>query len=183
MQHMGLSEGGDISIETVTLQKGTYVKIQPHETAFIDLPNPRAVLENSLRNYLCLTKGDSIVVEFAQKRYAIDIIDTKPNNAILTLQTDLQVDFAPPKDYKEEPVIKREPSIKFGKEEQKTDTNNSYQTGYTLDGKVVKVSANKEKEEKEYDPRAHRIVNGIKGQTTSNTKNYWDSLKNGRKLN
>lgn len=36
------------------LPKGTMVKLQPHETAFIDLSDPRAILENELRNYLCL---------------------------------------------------------------------------------------------------------------------------------
>ena len=125
MELIGLSEGSDVTIETVTLPKGTFVKIQPHETAFIDLPNPRAVLENGLRNYLCLTQGDSIVIEFAQKRYAIDIIETKPGTAIMTLQTDLQVDFAPPKDYREEPQLKKEPSLTFGTEETKKQNKES----------------------------------------------------------
>ena len=184
MQHLGLPEGGDVTIESVTLPKGTFVKIQPHETAFIDLPNPRAVLENSLRNYLCLTQGDSIVVEFAKKRYTIDIIETRPGPAIMTLQTDLQVDFAPPKDYREEPVLKKEPSITFGREDAKTQNREAWTTGYTLDGKVVKVNTGKEDAERDYDPRKHRIVNGIKNvKTASSTVNYWDSLKGGRKLN
>lgn len=183
MEHLGLTEGGEVKIETVTLPKGTFVKIQPHETAFIDLPNPRAVLENSLRNYLCLTQGDSIVVEFAQKRYTIDIIETKPGLAIMTLQTDLQVDFAPPKDYREEPVLKKEPSITFGKDDRSGPKADTYITGYTLDGKAVKEKAGKQEGERDYDPRNHRIANGIKNQMTSNTVNYWDSLKGGRKLN
>lgn len=170
-----------MTLESVTLQKGTFVKIQPHETAFIDLPNPRAVLENSLRNYLCLTQGDTIVVEFAQKRYAIDIIETRPDRAILTIQTDLQVDFAPPKDYREEPV-RKEPSLTFGKEDHKKN-GNGQAIGYTLDGKTVKIPVAKDEGEKEYDPRNHRIVNGIKNATTSKTLSYWDNLKNGKKLN
>jgi ubiquitin fusion degradation protein 1 len=184
MEHLGLSEGGDVSIESVQLQKGTFVKIQPHETAFIDLPNPRAVLENALRNYLCLTQGDTIVVEFAKKRYAIDIIETRPGPAIMTLQTDLQVDFAPPKDYVEQPVLKKEPSITFGKEESKGGSRKGSETltGYTLDGKTVQVKPQQADGEREYDPRRHRITNGVKGSQSS-TGNYWDTLKGGRKLN
>ena len=62
MQNLVIEEGGDVTIESVTLPKGTFAKIQPHETAFIDLPNPRAVLENTLRNYSCLSQGETICV-------------------------------------------------------------------------------------------------------------------------
>lgn len=43
MQNLFIPEGGDVTIESVNLRKGTFVKIRPHETAFIDLPNPKAV--------------------------------------------------------------------------------------------------------------------------------------------
>lgn len=182
MTHLALSEGSDVSIEFVKLPKGTFVKIQPHETAFIDLPNPRAVLENALRNYLCLTQGDSIVVEFAKKRYAIDIIETKPEQAIMTLQCDLQVDFAAPKDYREEPVLKKEPSLTFGKSDRKASEDDKTMVGYTLNGKVVAAPV-KSEQEKEFDPRKNRIVNGIRGQTTTTPASYWDKLKGGNTLN
>lgn len=181
MNHLGLSEGDQVSIEYTKLKKGTFVKIQPHETAFIDLPNPRAVLENALRNYLCLTKGDSIVVEFAKKRYAIDIVETKPDDAIMTLQTDLQVDFAPPKDYREEPVLKKEPSLTFGKENKKQDVPTS--VGYTLNGKKVEEKIAQKSESEEYDPRKHRIVGGIRGQGNNTSQSYWEKFKEGHKLN
>ncbi|OMJ85228.1 hypothetical protein SteCoe_13460 [Stentor coeruleus] len=184
MQHLGLSEGDSILIESTTLPEGTFVKIQPHETAFIDLPNPKAVLECSLRNYLCLTQGDSIVIEFAKKKYGIDIIETRPANAIMTIQVDLQVDFAPPKDYKEEPVLKKEPSITFGKEEEKNNNGPKIITGYTLEGKKVQItSRNGDDGEREYDPRQHRIHNGIKNTPAVVNPNYWDNMKGGRKLN
>lgn len=182
MTHLALSEGSDVSIEFVRLPKGTFVKIQPHETAFIDLPNPRAVLENALRNYLCLTQGDSIVIEFAKKRYAIDIIETKPEHAIMTLQCDLQVDFAPPKDYREEPVLKKEPSLTFGSNSSKAKTEEKQAVGYTLNGKVVNAPV-KTEQEPEYDPRKNRIANGIRTQTSSTPTAYWDKLKGGHSLN
>lgn len=58
-------------------------------------------LETTLRNYSCLTTGDSIMVAYNNKKYYIDIIETKPSNAISIIETDCEVDFAPPLDYKE----------------------------------------------------------------------------------
>lgn len=58
-------------------------------------------LETTLRNFSCLTTGDSIMVAYNNKQYYIDIIETKPAPAISIIETDCEVDFAPPLDYKE----------------------------------------------------------------------------------
>lgn len=62
------------------VEKGRFVRIQPHETAFIDLPDPRAILEKELRNYTVLTKGDTIHIEFMKQHFSIDILEVKPQN-------------------------------------------------------------------------------------------------------
>ena len=69
-------------------------------------------LETTLRNYSCLTTGDSIMVAYNNKKYYIDIVETKPSNAISIIETDCEVDFAPPLDYKEpeKPVASVPPS-------------------------------------------------------------------------
>lgn len=43
MQNLLLEEGGRVQIKNVKLNPGRFIKLQPQETAFIDLPNPRAV--------------------------------------------------------------------------------------------------------------------------------------------
>ena len=44
--------------------KGTnFVKLQPHQTKFIELPNPKAILEIQLRNFTCLHVGDTITIQ------------------------------------------------------------------------------------------------------------------------
>ncbi|KAI7749126.1 hypothetical protein M8C21_029141 [Ambrosia artemisiifolia] len=48
-----------------------------------------------------LPKGDSIMVAYNNKKYYINIIESKPSNAISIIETDCEVDFAPPLDYKE----------------------------------------------------------------------------------
>lgn len=41
------------------------------------------------------------MVAYNNKKYYIDIIESKPSNAISIIETDCEVDFAPPLDYKE----------------------------------------------------------------------------------
>ncbi|KAF2567028.1 hypothetical protein F2Q68_00027181 [Brassica cretica] len=101
MQNLLLQEGDIVRVRNVTLPKGTYVKLQPHTTDFLDISNPKAILETALRNYSCLTTGDSIMVPYNNKKYFIDIVETKPANGISIIETDCEVDFAPPLDYKE----------------------------------------------------------------------------------
>ncbi|CAO2814948.1 unnamed protein product [Amaranthus hypochondriacus] len=107
MENMLLEEGGIVRVKNVTLPKGTYVKLQPHTQDFLDISNPKAILETTLRNYSCLTTGDSIMVAYNNKKYYIDIVETRPSHAISIIETDCEVDFAPPLDYKEpeKPVV------------------------------------------------------------------------------
>ena len=110
-----LEPGQMVNLRNIPLDRGTLIKIQPHKTEFIDLPNPKTILENSLRNYFCLTEGDTINVKFNHKFYLIDIVECKPKKAIKTVNSDIKVDFLPPKDYKETPV----------KKENKKDSSNN----------------------------------------------------------
>lgn len=58
-------------------------------------------LETSLRSYSCLTTGDTIMVQYNKKEYYIDIVETRPSRAVSIIETDCEVDFAPPLDYEE----------------------------------------------------------------------------------
>ncbi|XP_064950360.1 uncharacterized protein LOC135602890 [Musa acuminata AAA Group] len=101
MQNLLLQEGDIVHVKNATLPKGTYAKLQPHTQDFLDISNPKAILETTLRNYSCLTTGDSIMVGYNNKKYYIDILETKPSSAVSIIETDCEVDFAPPLDYKE----------------------------------------------------------------------------------
>ena len=57
-------------------------------------------LETTLRKFSCLTTGDTIMVTYNNKKYYLDVIETKPANAISIIETDCEVDFAPSLDYK-----------------------------------------------------------------------------------
>ena len=43
MNNLCAQEGEEVILRSMNLEKGKYVKIRPHETAFIDLANPKAV--------------------------------------------------------------------------------------------------------------------------------------------
>ncbi|XP_073156550.1 uncharacterized protein [Henckelia pumila] len=101
MENLLLQEGDVVRVKNVTLPKGTYVKLQPHTKDFLDISNLKAILETTLRNFSCLSTGDSIMVAYNNRKYYIDIIETKPSNAVSIIETDCEVDFAPPLDYEE----------------------------------------------------------------------------------
>ncbi|XP_028767163.1 ubiquitin fusion degradation protein 1 homolog [Neltuma alba] len=145
MENMLLQEGDIVRVKNVTLPKGTYVKLQPHTKDFLDISNPKAILETTLRNFSCLTAGDSIMVAYNNKKYYIDIIETKPADAISIIETDCEVDFAPPLDYKEpeKPTAPRSASKASDKvEDAPAETEPKFNpftgTGRRLDGKPSK---------------------------------------------
>ncbi|KAL7607492.1 uncharacterized protein LOC111887742 [Lactuca sativa] len=144
MENLLLQEGDIVRVKNVTLPKGTYVKLQPHTKDFLDISNPKAILETTLRNFSCLTTGDSIMVAYNNKKYYIDIIESKPSHAITIIETDCEVDFAPPLDYKEpERPVASIPSTKPPSEGEAAPVeepkfNPFTGSGRRLDGKPLK---------------------------------------------
>jgi hypothetical protein len=43
MNNLFLEEGSEVIFRNIDLKKGKFVVIQPHETDFINLPNPKAM--------------------------------------------------------------------------------------------------------------------------------------------
>ncbi|XP_010469996.1 PREDICTED: ubiquitin fusion degradation protein 1 homolog [Camelina sativa] len=101
MLNMSLQEGDILQVKNISLVKGTYIKLQPHTQDFLDISNPKAILETTLRSYSCLTTGDTIMVPYNNKQYFINVIEAKPSSAVSIIETDCEVDFALPLDYKE----------------------------------------------------------------------------------
>mmetsp|Transcript_40673 Transcript_40673/g.95490 ORF Transcript_40673/g.95490 Transcript_40673/m.95490 type:complete len:100 (+) Transcript_40673:760-1059(+) len=57
MQNLLIEEGSILTITNVSLPKASFVKLQPQHVDFLEISNPRAVLEHALRSYSCVTKG------------------------------------------------------------------------------------------------------------------------------
>lgn len=91
MHNLLLEEGDSAQIESVSLPVGNFSKFQPLSTDFLDITNPKAVLENCLRTFACLTTGDVIVVRYNQKAYELSVLETRPGNAITIIECDMNV--------------------------------------------------------------------------------------------
>ncbi|CAG9770798.1 unnamed protein product [Ceutorhynchus assimilis] len=107
MHNMNLEEGELVQMESVSLPVGTFSKFQPLSPEFLDITNPKAVLENCLRSFACLTKGDVIAVQYNQKIYELCVLETKPGNAISIIECDMNVEFAAPVGYKEPEIVRK----------------------------------------------------------------------------
>lgn len=102
MEDLALTEGENITIEKVNPPKGTYVKLRPHKTDFINLSNPKAILEKIMsKDYPVITQGQTIAINYTDlnRVFRIDIVETKPAEVISIVNTDLNVDFDEPIDY------------------------------------------------------------------------------------
>ena len=185
-ERLCLMEGQIVNLRNITLNPGSFIKLQPHKTEFINNPNPKTILEYNLRNYFCVTEGDTISVKFCKNIYKIDIVECKPNKAIRTLNCDIEVDFAPTKDYKE-PIKQNENNninnntnmIKFNcnekpfkrltEEEIKKQIEDKKFNGhhFRIDGKdvtntqvqkIIKAKLENKNNEDNYNPRECRII-------------------------
>ena len=59
-----LEEGQKVNLRALSLKPGIFIKLQPHKTAFIELPNPKEILKYRLSHYFCVTEGDTINSNF-----------------------------------------------------------------------------------------------------------------------
>jgi len=108
MRNLMMNEGDMIQIESVSLPVATFSKFQPSSPEFLEISNPKAVLENTLRNFACLTTGDVIAIKYNDKTFELTVLETKPGKAISVIECDMNVDFAPPVGYQEPKRQQRE---------------------------------------------------------------------------
>lgn len=151
-QHLRLETGQIVTVKSATLPKGTYTKLRPQEKAFIDnISDPRAVLEKKLRAFSCLTRGDSIIIEYNGRNYCIDVLEVAgpqgDTEAVSIVETDIKVEFDRPADMPPSPPP--EPATEMTAEEEPSDVveeeeEPSFQAfagqGFRLDGKQISHS-------------------------------------------
>lgn len=113
MHNLLLQEGDIINIECISLPVATYARFQPQSEDFLDISNPKAVLENGLRSFACLTTGDIIAIRYNARIYEMCVLETKPGSAVSIIECDMNVEFAPPVGYKEpeKPVRNEEKDV------------------------------------------------------------------------
>lgn len=104
MVTLGMDVGDMIQIRTTSLELAKLVRLQPQSTKFLDISDPKAVLERAFRNFATLTKGDIFSFEYNDVVYDVAVLDVKPETekmGVSMIETDVSVDFAPPVGYVE----------------------------------------------------------------------------------
>eukprot|EP00604_Paraphysomonas_vestita_P003186 CAMPEP_0174821238 /NCGR_PEP_ID=MMETSP1107-20130205/6086_1 /TAXON_ID=36770 /ORGANISM="Paraphysomonas vestita, Strain GFlagA" /LENGTH=342 /DNA_ID=CAMNT_0016038041 /DNA_START=117 /DNA_END=1145 /DNA_ORIENTATION=+ len=99
MQNLMIGEGTTIIVKNVSLPKAKFVKFRPQSVDFLEISNPRAVLEKTLRNYTCVTNGDQICIHYLNRNLYLEVVEVKPGGAASIVETDCEVDFAEPVGY------------------------------------------------------------------------------------
>jgi ubiquitin fusion degradation protein 1 len=161
MRNLLLEEGDLITIENVSLPVATYSKFQPQSVDFLDITNPKAVLENCLRNFACLTTGDLLAINYNNRIYELCVLETKPGRAVTIIECDMNVEFAAPVGYKE-PVMKRQPE-EDQMEVDPTQFINKDDLFYTFKGEGTRLDGKKIKEPASNDPPAHILNSYVRG--------------------
>ncbi|ODV98016.1 hypothetical protein PACTADRAFT_14498 [Pachysolen tannophilus NRRL Y-2460] len=104
METLQVQPGSLIKVANADLPSGSFVRIQPQSEEFLDISDPKAVLENCLRKFSTLTVDDIIQISYNEKLYHIKVLEVKPESvthSICVVETDLETDFAPPPGYEE----------------------------------------------------------------------------------
>ena len=104
MQTLQLDPGDLVQTKSTDLPPGQFIKLQPQNTNFLEISDPKAVLETAFRNFSCLTMGDVFTFFYNETVYEIAVLEVKPQGeqkAVSVQETDLEVDFAPPVGYQE----------------------------------------------------------------------------------
>lgn len=104
METLKLQPGSLLKVASCDLPNGLFVKLEPQLVEFLDISDPKAVLENALRKFSTLTVNDIIEIDYNDTKFGIRILEVKPetsNKGICVVETDLETDFAPPVGYVE----------------------------------------------------------------------------------
>jgi len=99
--HTQLEEGSLIKVRNVSLLKASFVKFQAQNVDFLEINNPKAVLEVTLRNFTCMTTGDMISIQYSGKTYELKVTEVRPDGKASIIETDCEVDFDAPVGYVE----------------------------------------------------------------------------------
>lgn len=158
MTHLGFSEGSNIRINGASLPKGKFVKLEPQELTFLELSDPKAVLEKALSHFPSLTLNSIIEISHQSIQLMFKILEIKPDHktGIEIRNTDIEVDFAPPVGYVAPAPQPRAPpptmASKMGinvdakHEERKDGAFDAFMgTGNSVGGKRIKGKGTKDK--------------------------------------
>lgn len=91
-----------MTVKNTSLSKASFVKFRAQSCDFLEVSNPRALLEVALRKFTCLTVGDTICIpHIGGNKFYLDVREVQPNGAASIIETDCNVDFDEPLGYQD----------------------------------------------------------------------------------
>lgn len=152
MQNLQIEEGSLLTVTNASLPKATFCKLQAQSVDFLEISNPRAVLEHALRNYSCITEGDIIQIPYNDQNYRLQLRKVEPGPAACIIETDCNVDF-------EAPVGYVEPEPDYGRNKNGTGAAVGGSVGGSAAASAATSDAGSEIADEKEEPKT-RIVNG-----------------------
>lgn len=104
MQTLLVDTGDLIQIRSTDLAPARFIKVQAQDVNFLEVSDPKAVLERAFRNFATMTKGDVFSFKYNDETYDMAVLEVKPESekgAVCVIETDVEVDFAAPLGYVE----------------------------------------------------------------------------------
>ncbi|KAJ5032963.1 uncharacterized protein L3040_009549 [Drepanopeziza brunnea f. sp. 'multigermtubi'] len=104
MQTLLVETGDLIQIRSTDLAPARFIKVQAQDVNFLEVSDPKAVLERAFRNFATMTKGDVFSFKYNDETYDMAVLEVKPESgkgAVCVIETDVEVDFAAPLGYVE----------------------------------------------------------------------------------
>jgi ubiquitin fusion degradation protein 1 len=93
---IGVDANSKVRVTLSNFPSADSVIFQPFTEEFNRLPNPRVVLEFTLRQMPCLTEGSVLPIEFNSNLYHLKVLKTSPQKCVSIIHADVITDFAQP---------------------------------------------------------------------------------------
>jgi hypothetical protein len=104
MDKLYIGEGENLEIRYVQMKKIEFLKLKPLSCDFLKIMEPKLILEETLKNYTCISNGDilDIVVQgFEGVNIEVLVTDVLPDGKGMTIDCECEVDFEEPLGYQE----------------------------------------------------------------------------------
>ncbi|PAA56556.1 hypothetical protein BOX15_Mlig008122g1 [Macrostomum lignano] len=99
----GSGEGSIVQVSALPPDRrpplGTFARLRPWSGRpefgdfLAEVDDPKAVLENRLRDFICLSIGDEIDLKLNGRRYRLSVVDVRPASSVCIVDCDLAVEF------------------------------------------------------------------------------------------
>ena len=98
-QKLHLEYGDILTVHLYTCDTGTHIHLRPEEFAFVQLPNPKEILEKAISEYYpVISENDTLTICHQDREYRIQVTKTLPGSSIKTFHCDINVEMEEPHD-------------------------------------------------------------------------------------